>query len=447
MKKHIYIYIGFLVIAANNINAQDYFSFYNLGDYVVQTQNISPVYIPKNSFTLAIPVANLGFNFNSGFKINELLVKNELTNRLEYNLKNLRNTSGDVNDLNIDATVNLFYMAFKRKKGSLTIFANSRATNNWRYSKDFLDIAADGITQGFSLRDLNDYTGYNEIGIGFTQTFFNDKLALAVRAKYLNGFVHSSTKDGASLSLDIDQTTGNYYLSAQNATINSAGSMFNDSDEFKVFTDNTGFGFDFGATFKASKKLTFEIAVNDIGSITWKEDVRNFNIEDVQNSEYAGVNLRDDADGLENSALDELERIYNTNETEEEFETKLSIKTYLSARYTLTEKNTFTFAAFNTQAFNEFKPSYSLGYNRTLNKTTFGVLTSMAGVDNEFLFGANFAVKLGPLQLYAATDSLKALFTQPEEATGANVRIGLNLVFGYNKHIKAKNKAKAAAQR
>jgi len=68
MKKHIYIYIGFLVIAANNINAQDYFSFYNLGDYVVQTQNISPVYIPKNSFTLAIPVANLGFNFNSGFK-------------------------------------------------------------------------------------------------------------------------------------------------------------------------------------------------------------------------------------------------------------------------------------------------------------------------------------------------------------------------------------------
>ena len=442
MKKHIYIYIAFLVVAANNINAQDYFSFYNLGDYVVQTQNVSPVYIPKNSFTFAIPVANVGFNLNSGFKVNELLVQNELTNSLEFNLANLYDEAEDINDLNVDLTVNLFYMAFKRKRGSFTIFANTRATNNWRYSKDFLGIAANGITESFSLNEINEYTGYNEIGVGITQTFFNDKLAIAVRAKYLNGFIHSSTEEGATASLEIDEL-GNYILSAQNATVNSSGTgMFEDgNDEFKIFTENTGYGFDFGATFKATKKLTFEIAVNDVGSITWKEDVKNFNIEDVKDAVYSGIDLRDDAGGLENNALDELEKIFETTETEKEFETKLSMKTYLSARYALTEKNTFTLAAFNTHAFDEFKPSYSLGYNRTLNKTTFGVLTSMGGIDNEFLFGANFAVKLGPLQLYAATDSLKALFTKPEEATGANVRVGLNLVFGYNKHIKTKNTA------
>jgi hypothetical protein len=443
MKKHIFIYIAFLVVAANNINAQDYFSFYNLGDYVVQTQNVSPVYIPKNSFTIAIPAANVGFNLNSGFKVNELLVQNELTKNLEFNLANLYDEAEDINDLNVDLTVNLFYMAFKRKRGSFTVFANTRATNNWRYSKDFLGIAANGITDSFSLNEINEYTGYTEIGIGITQTFFNDKLAIAVRAKYLNGFIHSSTEEGATASLEIDEL-GNYILSAQNATVNSAGNGLYEeggTDDFKVFTENTGWGFDFGATFKATKKLTFEIAVNDVGSITWKDDVKNFNIQDVQNEVYSGIDLRDDAGGLENNALDELERIFNTNETEEEFETKLNMKTYLSARYALTEKNTFTLAAFNTHAFDEFKPSYSLGYNRTLNKTTFGVLTSMGGIDNEFLFGANFAVKLGPLQLYAATDSLKALFTKPEEATGANVRVGLNLVFGYSKHTKAKNAA------
>jgi hypothetical protein len=139
---------------------------------------------------------------------------------------------------------------------------------------------------------------------------------------------------------------------------------------------------------------------------------------------------------LENKALDELETIFETNETEKAFKSELNMKTYLSARYALTEKNTFTLALFNTNAFDEFKPSYSLGYNRTLKKTTFGVLTSMGGVNNEFLFGANFAAKLGPFQLYAATDSLKAIFNKPEESTGANIRIGLNLVFGYNKHIK-----------
>jgi hypothetical protein len=68
-----------------------------------------------------------------------------------------------------------------------------------------------------------------------------------------------------------------------------------------------------------------------------------------------------------------------------------------------------------------------------LRKTTFGVLASMGGIDNDFLFGANFAVNLGPLQLYAATDSLNAIFLKPEESTGANVRVGLNLVFGYKK--------------
>ncbi|WP_152287708.1 DUF5723 family protein [Flavicella marina] len=446
MKKHIYIYIAFLVVGISNINAQDYFSFYNLGDYVVQTQNVSPVYIPKNSFTFAVPVANLGFNFNSGFKVNELLVKNENTNKLEYNLANLYNEAGDFNDMNVDVTINLFYMAFKRKRGSLTIFANTRATNNWRYTKDFLGIAANGITSDFLLQEQNEYTGYNEIGIGFTQTFFDDRLALAVRAKYLNGFVHSSTEDGAMAALEIDES-GNFILSAQNATVNSAGSFFNgdSEEEFKVFTENTGFGFDFGATFKATKKLTFEIAVNDIGSITWKEDVKNFNIEDTDREVYSGVDLRSRA-GLEDNALDRIEAIFQTNETEEEFETKLNMKTYLSARYALTEKNTFTLAAFNTHAFDEFKPSYSLGYNRTLKKTTFGVLASMGGIDNDFLFGANFAMKLGPLQLYAATDSLKALFAKPEEAYGANVRVGLNFVFGYNKHIKAKEAAEAEAQ-
>lgn len=356
---------------------------------------------------------------------------------LEFNLGNLYNEAEDKNDLNLDVTVNLFYMAFKRKRGSLTFFANTRATNNWRYSKDFLGIAANGITESFNLNEINEFNGYNEIGVGFTQTFLNDKLAIAIRAKYLNGFVHSSTEEGAGASLEIDEA-GNFILSAQNATVNSSGTgIFEDSDqEFKLFTDNTGFAFDFGATFKATEKLTFEIALNDMGSINWKEGVKNFNIEDVQNKLYSGIDLRDDAGGLENKALDELETIFETNETEKAFKSELNMKTYLSARYALTEKNTFTLALFNTNAFDEFKPSYSLGYNRTLKKTTFGVLTSMGGVNNEFLFGANFAAKLGPFQLYAATDSLKAIFNKPEESTGANIRIGLNLVFGYNKHIK-----------
>ncbi|MEI6865439.1 DUF5723 family protein [Flavicella sp.] len=434
MKKHITIYLVFLFAGITNINAQDYFSFYNLDDYVIQTQNLSPVFIPKNRLTIAIPGANAGLNFNSGFKINELLVKNETTNKLEFDLVNLYETADKINEMNIDVSINLFYVAFKRKKGSITIFANTRATNNWRYTKDFLGITANGINQDFTLNEQNEYTGYNEFGVGFTQTFFDDRLAVAIRAKYLNGFIHSSTEDGAQLSLEIDDPTGYYTIIAEKATVNSAGlnSFSGNGEEFKIFTDNTGFGFDFGATFNATKKLTFEIAINDVGSITWNEDVQNFRIADTgtEGVLYTGIDLRTETE-LGKETLDQLGSIANSSETSDSFKTELNMKTYLSARYAITEKNTLTLVAFNTHAFDDFKPSYSLGYNRTLSKTTFGALASIGGINNEFLLGANFAVNLGPLQIYAATDSLKAIFAKPEEATGLNLRIGLNLVFGY----------------
>jgi len=431
MKRYIYIHLVLIFTGISTINAQDYFSFYNLGDYVVQTQNISPVYIPKNPFTLAIPMANIGFNFNSGFKINELLVQNESTKLLAFDLKNLHASAEEYNYMNVDFNINIFCMAFKREKGSLTIFANTKITNNLRYSKDFLEVIANGITKSFSLTEQNNYTGYHEIGIGFTQTFLNDKLALAIRAKYLNGFMHSSTEDGAKLSLSLDDASANYLMNAQNLTLNTSGSVFTDSQEFKTFTGNSGIGFDFGTTFKATNKLTLEIALNDIGFINWKEDVKNYNIKDVNNEEYSGIDLRD-IEGAEEGEYDFLNSLVTRTETELKFNTKLSMKTYVSARYAITDKNTFTLAMFNTNAFDEFKPSYSLGYNRTLDKTTYGVLASKKGVNNDFFFGANFALKLGPIQLYAATDSLKALFEKIEEFSGANVRLGLNFIFDYN---------------
>lgn len=179
MKLRLYITIAIVYISSFNVNAQDYFSFYNLEDYVVQTQNVSPVYIPKNSFTFAIPAVNVGLNFNSGFKVNDLLVQDEFTKNLRIDLDNLYSKADDVNDMNVDLTVNLFYMAFKRKRGSLTFFANTKATNNWRYTKDFLGIAANGFGNSFTLQEENEYTGYNEFGVGFTQTFIDDRLAIA----------------------------------------------------------------------------------------------------------------------------------------------------------------------------------------------------------------------------------------------------------------------------
>lgn len=434
MNKKISIYFVLLFTSIGSMNAQDYFSFYSLGDYVSQTQNVSPVYLPKNSFTFGTPL-NVGLTLDAGFKVNDLLVEGSTSNSLKFDFNNLLANAGNENDFNLDINTNVFMMAFKTKKGSISLFANIKATKNWKYSKDFLNIAANGISDFTLMNDKIDVNAYTEIGVGFTRKFMNDRLAIGVRAKYLNGIAHASTVDNASLSLAIDPATSAWTVSASNATVNTSQITTDDNEDFSFFSGNTGFGFDFGATYDFTEKLTVEIAVNDIGSIDWSENVINYNVNDQIGAVYSGIDLDtsgDIGDEIENA----LNAIIPSNETQKSFSSKLATKTYLSAKYQLTEKNALRAIFFNNHAFGSFKPSYALGYNRTLNKTTYGVLASTGGRNSDFKFGANIAFKLGPIQLYAATDSLAGIFGKPEEASGANLNFGLNLVFGYNKHIK-----------
>lgn len=428
-----------LLTTVGSVNAQDYFSFYNLGDYVAQTQNVSPVYLPKNSFTFGTP-ANVGAFVDAGFKINQVLVEGSVqgTNKIDFN--ELLKTVEPENNFAEDINASVFMLAFKTKKGSFSVFANSRVTTDWQYSDDFIGIAANGIESFDLSQDRIQSTAFHEIGIGITRTFFKEKLAIGIRAKYLNGVAHASTEDGASATLDINPLTSQWTVTAQNATLNTAGIALEDGEEQAIFTGNTGFGFDFGAVYNITPKLSIELAVNDIGSINWKEQVVNYNIEDQEGATYDGTDLDAGGDVLENFES-EFSQIVPTTETTEEFKTTLSMKTYGSIKYQISRRNALNFVAFNNHAFDNFEPRYSLGYQRTMYKTTFGVLASTGGQDGDINIGANMIVKLGPLQLYAATDSLSAVFGKPEEASGGAVRFGLNFVFGYKKHV---NKLKAA---
>ena len=127
-----------------------------------------------------------------------------------------------------------------------------------------------------------------------------------------------------------------------------------------------------------------------------------------------------------------MNEVIGSSETTESFTTKLATRTFLSARYQLSQKNTLVAAFFNnSHALIESKPSYSLGYQRTLNKTTFGILARSGGAQNSFSFGANAMLRLGFLQFYAATDNLASLFGKVEEVHGGSIRFGLNIVYGY----------------
>ena len=99
----------------------------------------------------------------------------------------------------------------------------------------------------------------------------------------------------------------------------------------------------------------------------------------------------------------------------------------------LNNKNRFSLTSFNNYTFNDFSPSFALAYNRTLKRTTFGVTSSFGGHQKSISIGGNFAVSLGALQVYAATDNI---VIKIENVYSVDFRFGMNLDLGYKKWLK-----------
>ncbi len=426
---------AFTVAISNSIQAQSQISFFHLEDYVSQTAEVSPVYIPKNSFTLGLP--SVGLNLASGLAYNEIYTIDPSNNdKVNLNFDSIyENIDGDFNTININETLNILNLSFKRKHGSLSFFVNHQTNVNAQFSKNgILKLPAKGITGTILLNDSAEVVSYAEAGVGFTQQFLNNKLAIGVRVKYLVGIVNGATDANANARIDINDDT-TWTINTSDAIARTSG--YNDSDNYEFSPKNSGVGFDIGASYEIIPNLIVEAAINDIGSITWKTDVKEYFIEDTTNKVINGGDLRSDSDIFED-ILDDL----GTGEREgTSYKTSLATTSYLSASYKLFNRHQFRATLFNNHQLEDTEAVLGLGYNYEKEKSTIGVV----GIKNdqgEFDFGVNLAAKLGPLQLFAATDNLNQIlsgFKKPEEVKQANIRFGLNIALGYNKWLKQKD--------
>lgn len=440
----IIIAIAFTVLSTYGTKAQNnQISFFHLGDYVSQTQDVSPVYIPKNSFTLGLPgISGIGMGFSNGFAGGDLLqaIDGNDDESVVDTRSILNNLDGDYNTLNLNTTVSILNMAFKREKGSLTFFINARENLTWQMSRGFLTILGDGI-KDFTLNDRGDGSAYLETGIGFTQQFLDKKLAVGVRLKYLSGIVNASIKEDAVASLDVDNNAfilennvrvrndnfGNWNVNASNAVARTSY----DEDNVIGFGNNSGFGFDIGATYEIIPDLTIEAAVNDIGSIKWDTNVKEHFVADGNYTITADqIDLTDDGD-IGEQILDNLEDRIPTGEREaSSYSTSLATSSYVSLSYKLAQLNNFRLTMFNDHSQEDTNPVFAAGYNLDFKKNTLGGV--VVSRDGEIDLGVNFALKLGFFQLYMVSDNVDNIFTAPREIKNLNLRLGLNFVFGYN---------------
>jgi hypothetical protein len=220
------------------------------------------------------------------------------------------------------------------------------------------------------------------------------------------------------------QTSGAQYYS----------SVIEEDDYSRILSNhkNLGYSLDLGFDYKINRKVKVACSVLDLmGTIVWKDDVKNYVAEDVQ----VDFNTVDWVDLISPGGGTGLDGIYdsivaNVDPTQEtvEYETYTPTKINGSFTYYLTPKIEATLLGQGIIYQNEFEQKLRIGIQGRV-KRFFNYMVSYAVIDSQVDFknlGLGFALNLGPLQIHALTDNIFNPFLF-ENSFNPSLRVGLNL--------------------
>ena len=152
---------------------------------------------------------------------------------------------------------------------------------------------------------------------------------------------------------------------------------------------------------------------------------------------YRGINLDDplntpptttDIHGLLTSLSDSLAVAFHPDSITTSFSTLLPVKMYIAGEYKLSEEVTLGGVARIRMFNNMIHTSFTASANAALSRK-FSLSASYSVVESTFdNLGMAAAYRIGPVQLYAASDNLISFF-HPSSARNMNLRVGINLIF------------------
>lgn len=285
-----------------------------------------------------------------------------------------------------------------------------------------------------------DLLSYHEFSLGLNIAI-TDNIRVGGRAKLLSGVGSIQTQ-----RRDLQLTTNDdiYQLQLQaDFLLNSSGSLnydglrnvdidFNAGDfsASELFGGNTGLAFDLGVAADFDR-LHVSASIVDIGGdITWEDDVNNYAL--TGEYEFEGLDLAqeilDDEQDF-GGILDSLVETYNPIETSNSYTTNIGSKLYLQANYDLDANVTVGLLAFN-ENYRDLS-TLGLAISGSMPVSSFARVGAFYGLRNERAdnIGVNATIKIGPIRALLATDNIISAF-RPKDASLANFRLGLNLLFG-----------------
>lgn len=438
------------ITAFSLTRAQTSLSFHHLGNTTFQNTLINASYIPNGKVFFGLPaMSGVHASYNNKLSYNNIFTK--VDNSLIVDTHKILGSLQKRNMASVETNINLLHLGYTSASGAtLYLFANERINADILYPRELIEFVVKGNaglvdeTMKIGKTQIN-MTHFREMGVGYRYYVEDANLGLGFRLKYYQGFYNLSTP--GNFTADIITEGENYQLNLemQNAMIRSSGQKIYSGESGDLATHlisngNSGFGLDFGFEFDMGQYLTISGSVNDIGFISWKEDILNRTLGDTT-LRYSGIDLRG-IDDVVDVVKDTLVGKFNTYELNEDpYNTLMAPRAYLSGKYHLTSANDITATVATRYIQGQFKMLYGVGINHQVGNFLTASINATKYPQQIPNLGAAVAIKGGPAQFYLAVDQV-AYWSVPDFKS-LDFRVGINFIIGQSEGVGEKAPAKS----
>lgn len=452
MKKLLSILLILSIIST--VYGQGEFSLYNLNRSVPQAHQLNPAFRPDAKVVIGLPVLSSShvsidmdqLNFNQVFT-------ESIEQTLSLNAENVSDALRDKNNFSVQSDLQLFFLGLNLGNNFFSLAINDRVSSWMVYTKDMVDLAlfgnGDKRTFGKNLsmdQMLLRQNLYHEIALGYA-TNIGDKLSIGARFKILSGVLNAQTEQVSGfLRTDADSI----HISNSNFAFKNSGYNYftEELDILSIYRNtlpfvggNSGIGFDFGAEYKVTDRVSVSASITDLGYINWKENTESYSFDNV-NYSFKGFDVIDliRSDGSNSNffqnELDSLENLFTPNELENiVYRSSLVSNFYTGVDYKLGEKHHVGAQVYGKIAEGNITPEFGAYYNLRLSKVVNAVVNASFRNGQLHAAGAGVSLDFGPVQIYGTTESVTSLIN-PQAANLLDARVGLNLKFGRTKNVK-----------
>jgi Family of unknown function (DUF5723) len=417
-----------------------------------QVVYLNPAFVPKYKTSIGLPGSSIMMSYsNNGFSYNDVAVKNN--DVVSADLNKLYRSLRPKNYISVAAHADLFRLSIKMgPRFYFTYNSTLKIYNRLMLPKDLMGIFINGtasfIGSSATLAPKLESLAYLENGIGGAFTV-NKDLVIGARVKWLKGIANATTKSSA-LNLEVD--ADNYALTASgDMDVRTSGvhslddPNFDFGDDYKNYLKNNGFAIDLGATYRLMDRINLSLSVVDLGFIKWKNDTYNYKL-DPNKAKYSfdGIDLNKvltgDDDYL-NSVGDSISSNFEPTEgVTGSYKTSIPTKIYVGGNYEIRRNFTAGIVLYSEMFRGRFMTGATLGVHKNFGKT-FSATGTYTMSNNSFNnIGLGASLNLPPFQLYVVGDNILRAAVGGKELNKFinstqlfNLRVGLNLVFGWDK--------------